>query len=342
MKWWPFLLLVALLACEDRETPKGTISLPEIPANFPIPDSIRFLSEQSIHQIELGRALFYDPGLSRDSSVSCASCHKQALAFGDGLAFSVGAHGGSGRRNAPPLFNLFYPQLFFKDGGIPRLEEVAMAPMDDHHELDLPLQDLSLRLRTSTFYVDEIKRIYNREPDPYSITRALMWFQLSLVSANSRYDDYQYREQQGTLTAQEQSGLDLFFSERTQCASCHSGPNFTDFQFHNVGLNMEAHLDTGRARITNNPADFARFKTPSLRNLGFSAPYMHDGRYSNLEQVLAYYNGGGDGYPGQDPRIKPLGLTEKELEDLEAFLYSLNDSVFVSHAAYQPLGGSQD
>lgn len=342
MKWWPFLLLLALLACEDRKAKYVTFSLPEVPENFPLPDSIRFLSEQSKKQIELGKALFYDRGLSRDSTVSCASCHKQALAFGDGLAFSVGAHGGAGRRNAPPLFNLFYRQLFFKDGGIPRLEEVAMAPMDDHHELDLPLQELSMRLRTSTFYVDEIKRIYNREPDPYSITRALMWFQLSLVSANSRYDDYQYREQQGTLTAQEQSGLDLFFSERTQCASCHSGPNFTDFQFHNVGLNLEAHLDTGRARITNNPADFGKFKTPSLRNLGFSAPYMHDGRFFSLQQVLAYYNIGGDGYPKQDPRIKPLGLTQKELDDLEAFLHTLNDSIFVSHAAYQPSADFRD
>lgn len=342
MKWWPLLLLLVLLACENQKVVQVHFSLPDIPENFPIPDSIRFLSEQNQKQIELGRALFYDRGLSRDSSVSCASCHKQALAFGDGLAFSVGAHGGSGRRNAPPLFNLFYPQLFFKDGGIPRLEEVAMAPMDDHHELDLPLQELSLRLRTSTFYVDEIKQIYNREPDPYSITRALMWFQLSLVSANSRYDDYQYRDKKEVLNAQERMGLDLFLSAHTQCASCHSGPNFTDFQFYNVGSHMEVHLDTGRARITNNPADFARFKTPSLRNLGFSAPYMHDGRYSSLEQVLVYYNGGGDGYPGQDPRIKPLGLTERELESLEAFLHSLNDSVFVNHAAYQPLAGSRD
>lgn len=335
MRHWAALLLITLLACDGQQEVASTFVLPDVPAEFPLPDSIRFPSEHNKRQIELGKALFYDRGLSRDSSVSCASCHKQALAFGDGIPFSVGAHGGQGRRNAPPLFNLFFPQPFFKDGGIPRLEEVAMAPMDDHHELDLPLQELSLRLRNSDFYVAEIYKTFQREPDPYSITRALMWFQLSLVSANSKYDDYLYKSSQ-LLSASESKGKDLFFSDRTQCASCHTGVNFTDFQFHNIGLNMESHLDTGRARISNRAEDFAKFKTSSLRNLGFSAPYMHDGRFNSLSEVLSYYNKGGDGYPGQDPRIKRLGLSPSELKDLERFLLTLNDSVFVTHPAYQP------
>ncbi len=335
MKIWPIWLLLAVIACESQPKSPASFRLPEIPTEFPLPDSIRFLSEHNRSQIELGRALFYDRGLSRDSSVSCASCHKQALAFGDGLPFSTGAHGGQGKRNAPPLFNLFFQQPFFKDGGIPRLEEVAMAPMDDHHELDLPLQELSIRLRTSDFYVSEIENIYQRQPDPFSITRALMWFQLSLVSANSKYDHYLYKSTQ-SLSASESRGEALFFSDRTQCASCHTGVNFTDFQFHNIGLNMAAHLDTGRARISNRVEDFAKFKTSSLRNLGFSAPYMHDGRFNSLSEVLAYYNRGGDGYPGQDSRIKPLGLSPSELQDLEQFLHALNDSTFVKHPAYQP------
>lgn len=335
MRHWAALLLITLLACDGQREVASTFVLPDVPAAFPLPDSIRFLSEHNKRQIELGKALFYDRSLSRDSSVSCASCHKQALAFGDGIPFSVGAHGGQGRRNAPPLFNLFFPQPFFKDGGIPRLEEVAMAPMDDHHELDLPLQELSLRLRNNAFYVKQVQEIYAREPDPYSITRALMWFQLSLVSANSKYDAYIYHSKQ-VLQASEIRGMELFFSDRTQCATCHSGVNFTDFQFHNVGLSMEAQLDTGRARISNRAEDFAKFKTSSLRNLGFSAPYMHDGRYNSLSEVLAYYNKGGDGYPGQDARIKPLGLTTAELHDLERFLLTLNDSSFVTHSAYQP------
>jgi cytochrome c peroxidase len=335
MRHWAALLLITLLACDGQQEVASNFVLPDVPAAFPLPDSIRFPSEHNKRQIELGKALFYDRSLSRDSSVSCASCHKQALAFGDGIPFSVGAHGGQGRRNAPPLFNLFFPQPFFKDGGIPRLEEVAMAPMDDHHELDLPLQELSLRLRNNAFYVKQVQEIYAREPDPYSITRALMWFQLSLVSANSKYDAYTYHSKQA-LQASEIRGMELFFSDRTQCATCHSGVNFTDFQFHNVGLSMEAQLDTGRARISNRAEDFAKFKTSSLRNLGFSAPYMHDGRYNTLSEVLAYYNKGGDGYPGQDVRIKALGLTIAELHDLEQFLLTLNDSSFVTHSAYQP------
>lgn len=335
MRHWAALLLITLLACDGQQEVASTFVLPDVPAAFPLPDSIRFPSEHNKRQIELGKALFYDRSLSRDSSVSCASCHKQALAFGDGIPFSVGAYGGQGRRNAPPLFNLFFPQPFFKDGGIPRLEEVAMAPMDDHHELDLPLQELSLRLRNNAFYVKQVQEIYAREPDPYSITRALMWFQLSLVSANSKYDAYKYHSKQ-VLQASEIRGMELFFSDRTQCATCHSGVNFTDFQFHNVGLSMEAQLDTGRARISNRAEDFAKFKTSSLRNLGFSAPYMHDGRYNSLSEVLVYYNKGGDGYHGQDARIKPLGLTTAELHDLEQFLLTLNDSSFVTHSAYQP------
>jgi len=340
MKWWLPLLLFVLLACKGQKEQKSTFELPTVSREFPIPDSIRNLTTHNLRQIELGKALFYDNGLSRDSSVSCSSCHKQALAFGDSISFSVGAHGGFGRRNAPPLFNLYLPQSFFKDGGIPRLEEVAMAPMDDHFELDLPLHELSLRLRTSPFYVAEFQKIYNRQPDPFSITRALMWFQLSLISANSKYDDYLYKG--GRLSDQEYKGMNLFFSDRTKCTSCHSGINFTDFQFYNIGLNMDLHLDTGRARISNDPADFAKFKTPSLRNLGFSAPYMHDGRYFELREVLEYYNRGGDDYPSKDPRVQPMGLSESELKDLEAFLLSLNDTTFVNHSAYQLSAGFRD
>jgi len=332
------LLLVLIFGMSQCANPErsATFQLPNIPKGFPIADSIRNMGEHEKRQAELGKALFFDKRLSRKDDVSCGSCHRPAQAFADVLTFSVGSNAGLGVRNTPSLFNLSFHELFFWDGGIPRLSEVALAPMDNMHELDLPIRELALKLRGIQSYKDWFADIYQREPDPFSITRALMWFQLSLVSANSRYDRYIYEQQADALTDLEKEGEALFFSEVTQCVACHAGPNFSDGQFYNIGLDMRATPDTGRARISLSWDDFGKFKTPSMRNLGFTAPYMHDGRFKNLEEALAYFNRGGDGSDGQDPRIRPLGLNEQQLESLKAFLLSLNDTIFINHSDYQP------
>lgn len=332
------LFLVLVFGMSHCAEPERTVKfeLPEIPKDFPIADSIRNMGEHEKRQAELGKALFFDKRLSRKDNISCGSCHRPAQAFADVLPFSVGSNAGLGVRNTPPLFNLSFHELFFWDGGIPRLAEVALAPMDNIHELDLPIRETALKLRGIASYKDWFAVLYQREPDPFSITRALMWYQLSLVSANSRYDRYIYKQQADALTDLEKEGEMLFFSETTQCASCHSGPNFSDGQFHNIGLDMRAAPDTGRARISLSWDDYGKFKTPSMRNLGFTSPYMHDGRFKSLDETLAYFNRGGDGTKGQDPRIRPLGLSEQQLESLKAFLLALNDTVFITHHAYQP------
>lgn len=337
MSRWALWLVLALVltACTQPSEPVA-FTLTHIPAEFPIADSIRNMGDHQKRQALLGRALFFDKRLSGNNDISCASCHKPDHAFADVLPLSVGSRAGLGVRNTPPLFNLTFHELFFWDGGIPRLSEVALAPMDNIHELDLPIRELALKLRKIESYKKWFADIFQREPDPFSITRALMWYQLSLVSANSRYDKYRYQGETNLLTDRERAGEALFFSESTQCAACHNGPNFSDSRFYNIGLDLSAAPDTGRARISLNWDDYGKFKSPSLRNLGFTAPYMHDGRYASLDEVLNYFNKGGDGSKGQDPHIKPLGLSDDQLLSIKEFLLTLNDTAFVRHSFYQP------
>jgi len=326
-----------LVACQPyyHEQSKD-FTMPFIAEAFPLADSIRNPNETRIKQILLGKALFFDPILSRDSSISCGSCHLPAFAFSDTLALSKGIGGAIGRRNTPALFNLSFHQFFFLDGGVHFFSSVAMAPLDSKIEMDFNIQALTYRLRASKYYTNQFMSVFGRIPDPSSILNALSSFQLSLISANSPYDSWLYLNDSLALSKPALLGKELFFSHRLACGECHAGPNFNDNLFHNIGLENKSNPDTGRARISMNWADYGKFKTPSLRNLSFTAPYMHDGRFGSLEQVIDYYNQGGDGFEGQDERIKALSLTETEKKALIAFLRSLNDSIFVNHPDYRP------
>ena len=309
--------------------------MPEVPADFPLPDSIREPSEHALAQIELGRMLFFDKRLSKSNQFSCASCHIPALAFSGGIDRNIGENQGRARRNTPALFNLWHYQAFFHDGGIPRLAEVALAPMDNSHELNLPIDTLVRKLWRIEDLNKAFRLVYHDDATPYSVTRALMWYQLSLVSANSRFDRWFYNKSQN-LTEAEIRGWKLFNSTKTQCNTCHTAPLFTDGQFHNIGYQNNLEPDTGRARISMLAEDEGKFRTPPLRNLAFTGPYMHDGSFAFIDDVLAYYNRGGDEHANKDKRIKPLNLSAIELSDLKAFLLSLSDSTFVKHRFYRP------
>ncbi len=313
-------------------SPEPNYQLPET-YNNRIPDSLIQLAANHKAQIILGRTLFYDPIVSRDSSLSCGSCHVASAAFGDRLQLSRGIdQQTSGLRNTPPLFNLFWRSSFFRDGGIPRLEQVALAPMQNHRELDLPLEELTMRLRANSFYKKRFAEVYDQEADPYTITRALAWFQRSLVSLSSPFDAWQAGKAE--LSAEAKAGWELFQQDRLACQACHPAPAFSDDLFHHLGLASEG-IDTGRAQISYNWDDFGKFRTPSLRNLSFSSPYMHDGSFQSLEEVIGYFNAGGKNHPLKHPAIQPLGLTDKEQRQLIAFLRSLDDSIFITWPAYQ-------
>ncbi len=327
MRCFSLIGLVCLLfGCSFEST--NEFNLPPIANYVKIPDSVRHYSEKDKKLAILGRALFYDPIVSLDSTLSCASCHVQASAFGDNLIVSRGYHGKTiGVRNTPPLFNLFVRENFFRDGGIPRLEQVALAPMQSPKELHQPLEDLVRRLEADRKWVSRFKKLASREITPYSVTRALASYQRSLISLNSPYDKYMDGDDKA-INESAKRGMKLFFS-KARCNSCHSGPFFSDDQFRHIGLFSEG-VDSGRAQIAYKWSEFGKFRTPTLRNLVFTSPYMHDGSFETLHQIIQYYNVGGSNHSLKDTLMKPLRLSRAEQEDLVSFLHALSDSTFVS------------
>lgn len=291
------------------------IDLPEFPED-------NTLTEQ---RIELGRRLFFDRSLSRNRTVSCATCHKPELAFSDGQPKSIGIDGREALRNSPSLFNVAWLDHIFSDGGSPNLELQVLAPIDDENEMDADLDVVLDRLRRNPLYVELAEVAYQRSLDAYVLTRALAAYQRSLVSLDSRFDRYYYEGDSTALSLSEQRGLHLFLSDRTQCSSCHQLPLFTDGSFRNTGLYLE-YADEGRKRVTLQYEDEGKFRVPSLRNVARTAPYMHDGSRADLTAVIEHYDQGGAGHFLQDFAVKPLALSPTEKADLIAFLGSLDGS----------------
>ena len=327
-----FICLAGLMALVQACSPSDPVqelrlsgALWNPPAAFPEPpqpEDNRFSPERWA----LGRALFYETALSIDSSIACASCHLPAFAFSDGRKVSLGVEDRAGTRNAPALLNLAYHPHFMREGGIASLEQQVAVPIQEHAEMAFNMVEAADRLAADPGYREAALLAYGAEPNPFVLTRALSVFERSLFSGSSPYD--QYLEGQGSMTAAADRGRDLFFSERTGCASCHGGFLFSTFEVLNNGLYAE-YSDPGLERLTNDAADRGKFKVPSLRNVALTAPYMHDGSLPDLEAVLDHYNNGGQGHPNQDDRVRPLALSAEELHDLEAFLHSLTDYTIV-------------
>lgn len=334
-RYWLFIVGTAtmLAACQVEE-PAQDAPFPllmELPAGFP---ELPFPAENAFTQArwELGKQLFFDPIMSVDSSISCASCHQPELAFSDQLAFSPGVAQRPGTRNATSLSNLAYHPYYTREGGIATLEMQVLVPIQEHNEFDFNILLIAERLLADSTYVQMAQAAYERDPDPYVITRALACFERSLLSGNSHYDQYQRGEK--TLSPGALRGEALFFSERTKCSQCHGGFNFTDYSFANNGL-YENYDDTGRFRLTGEENDRAVFKVPSLRNVELTGPYMHDGSLQSLEAVVAHYNTGGKAHPNKSAFLQPLLLSEQEQADLVLFLQSLTDPLFVNNPIFQ-------
>ena len=308
-------------------------ALMEIPEGFPemeFPESNEF----NMARWELGKKLFYDPVLSVDSSLSCGSCHKQALAFSDDVAFSDGVKGRPGTRNSPSLANIGYHPYFTREGGVETLEMQILVPIQEHNEFDFNIVYIAERLNRDSAYIQMSQAAYARVPDPFVITRSIACFERSLISGNSPYDRFEFQGDNKALDKAEKAGKELFFSEKTACGSCHGGFNFTNYAFENNGL-YKSYPDPGRFRLTGDPADSARFKVPSLRNVALTAPYMHDGSLADLEAVIDHYQSGGKGHSNQSDKIHPFTLTEKEKRQLMAFLSSLTDVGFITNEHFQ-------
>ncbi len=334
--WLHFLVAILVtLSCtqDDVEPTHFSPQLMEVPNGF---DEIEFPNDNAFSKSrwELGKRLFYDPMLSLDSTVSCASCHNSEFAFSDDVPFSIGVKNRIGTRNAPTLANVAYHPYFTREGGVPTLEMQILIPIQEHDEFDFNIVLLAERLKADSSYVQMSIDAYGRELDAFVITRSLACFERSLLSGYSRYDHYENYGDIDALTQNEINGMELFFSDKTNCSQCHGGFNFTNYAFENNGL-YHQYEDPGRFRFTGNMEDLAKFKIPSLRNINLTAPYMHDGSIQSLAEVINHYNSGGKNHPNKSALIHPLNLTDNEKAELLAFLQSLTDETFVNNPIFK-------
>lgn len=308
------------------------INLPAWFPDVPRPEGDAYVITKK--RFELGRKLFYDPILSRNNTKSCGSCHLASLALSDSVRFSVGLYGDTMMRNSPPLFNLAYATSMFKDGGSTTLEHQVLGPLDNVKEFDLIMPELLERIKVHPEYPQLIKDAYGREVDAFSITRAIAAFERAMISGNSPFDRYYYQGDQNAISASAKRGWTLFNDSKTQCVTCHSGFNFTNFTFENTGTHI-TYQDSGRAGITLNSSDHGKFKVPSLRNVEVTGPYMFDGQFKTLDEVLDHYAAGGKGHWNQSGLITGFSMTPQEKSDLKAFLLSLTDTEFLNNPDFQ-------
>jgi cytochrome c peroxidase len=307
------------------------------PAGWPVPVYNFKKNLPTKEGFELGRALFYDPVLSRDSSISCSSCHLSFTGFAHtDHDLSHGIEGRIGKRNAPALVNLAWNPVFHWDGGVLHLEQQAINPMIHPDEMGNTLQEVLRRLNQSPTYRRKFFAAFGDSViHTETLLKGLAQFTSSLISSGSRYDRYMAGDTAANFTEQEKSGLALF---RQQCASCHPEPLFTSFAFENNGLPPDSlEPDSGRYLITRKKADAFRFKVPSLRNVAASFPYMHDGRFRNLRQVMEHYaaNSVNSTTPGAKSLSETYLLGDKEKKDLIAFLLTLSDPAFLRKKEFQ-------
>ena len=352
------LLLISIIGCTEdppvvvdppeeeilQDTTKyefsyGALPTPDLPT-----DNIL-----TVEGVQLGRMLFYETMLSKDNIQSCASCHRQEHAFTDTTRFSIGVEGLPGKRQAMSVFNMAWnSNAFFWDGRAHLLRDQAILPIQDELEMDETLDNVIEKLSNEKMYRDQFTRVYgDDEITVPKLAKALEQFMLSIVSHDSKYD--QWKAGLVELTDSENRGRLLYETEYNpffpqfsgaDCAHCHGGANFENDQYMNNGLDPDAALsDLGRENATMNPADKAKFKVPSLRNIELTAPYMHDGRFATLEEVVNHYNEGIHPSATVDPAILAtsetgLFLTEEDKVDLINFLKTLTDYSFISDERY--------
>ncbi len=288
-------------------------------------------SKEPSTKVKLGKALFFDNILSKDHSISCASCHRPEFAFADNKVFSHGVNDSLGHRNTPTVMNVLSRPYFFYDGRVPDLESQVIIPIENPLEMNLPFGDAVLRIQEDEDYHRWFLSIYEEKPDSNNIVDALVRFQQSLESDGSAAHDLWNNDIDTTALSEAQlRGRDLFLSDRSKCFDCHFSPDFTGDEFRNIGLYDGVNLlDKGRFEVTKDSSDMGKFKTPGLRNVALTAPYMHNGMFATLEEVIDYYSNPYDfvEYPlNMDSiMVEPIHFTDQEKSDLVQFLHSLTD-----------------
>ncbi len=276
-------------------------------------------------KVELGRILFFDKRLSQDNTIACASCHLAKNAFTDGKPVSTGIRGQKGGRSAPVSFNRVFSSAQFWDGRADTLEAQSIGPFTNPIEHGFPNYDVMMaKMKKIPGYRKLFMDAFGEDITIENVGKAIASFQRTVLSGNSPGDRFDQGQEAGAISESAQKGLTLF-RDKARCTKCHSGFNFTDEKFHNLGIGWDDNkVDLGRYMVTGIAEELGAFKTPTLREIARSAPYMHDGRFKTLEEVVNFYNKGGVKNPHQDPLIIPLELTDQEKSDLVAFLHTLN------------------
>ena len=285
-------------------------------------------NEMSADKIALGRKLFFDKRLSLNETVSCSSCHIPKLAFSDQKKVSNGIMGRITDRNSPSILNSAYLKTVLFDAYLPTLEMQVIVPIQEHVEMGMDMIALMKRLQAIDEYRLAAKSIFNRDFDPWVLTRSIAAFERSLLSNNSRFDQYYYQNKKEKLSESEKEGWKIF-SKKLYCTECHPAPFFTTFLPDKNGVYQDINKDKGRYRVTNDSNDIGNFKIPSLRNVELTFPYMHNGSYQNIEEVIRHYSKGGKDNTFSNPIITPFKLSEKEIKNLKAFLFSLTDTSYM-------------
>lgn len=338
-------ICIGLSACGEQEKVKAPVNLPAeeqgeaqaseitpeellnslknhttlVPiGDVPIPEDNPMKQEV----LELGQILFFDPRLSGNNEVSCQTCHDPEMGYGDNQPTFDKYTGGNGARNSPTVINAGYYTTNFWDGRAASLEEQALGPIQNPDEMNQPLDDLIVELSAIKGYQDRFKAAFEDGITEQNIAKALAAFQRQIVVKDTPYDRFVAGDMEA-LTKQELSGLRLF-TGKAFCVTCHNGPNLSDNNFYNIGLNTE---DKGRQAVTEQEEDLGRIRTPGLYGITHTAPYMRDGSLATLEEVIDYYDRGGDNHPNKSIFIQkfmsPIGLTDQEKADLLAFLKTL-------------------
>jgi cytochrome c peroxidase len=326
-------LLVVLLAgtafAADSSATKDTVKVPLglLPIVWPADNPY------SPAKSELGRILYFDPRLSADNTVSCATCHSPQYAFTDGAAVSTGIRGQKGGRSAPTVINRAYSLAQFWDGRAATLEEQAKGPIANPIEMDHKHDACTSKIQAVAGYRGLFEKAFGTpEVTMDRMAQAIATFERTVLSGNSAYDRYK-AGQKTAMTPSQIRGMKVFF-DKAKCDGCHEGINFTSNSYHNIGVGMDKpNPDVGRYEVTKDPKDWGSFKTPTLRDIARSAPYMHDGSEKTLEDVVEFYDKGGKLNKNLDEKMKPLKLTVVEKKDLVEFMKALNGEGWQTIAA---------
>jgi cytochrome c peroxidase len=323
-------LALALTGCAG-EAPEAPVEEAawEVVVPLGLSDDLQVPADNPLtrEKVELGRFLYYDPRLSVAGDVSCATCHHPDHGFTDNRAVSEGHEGQTGNRSAPTVLNSTYSYLQFWDGRAASLEEQALGPIENPVEMGNSMEGMIENLDAIAGYAPLFEAAFGEaEITADRVAKAIASFERTVLSGNSRWDRFMDGDTTA-LTDQEQRGWELF-KGKAQCTLCHAGQTFSDSDFHNLGVGMDAaEPDLGRYLVTNDDADRGAFKTPPLRDISKTAPYMHDGSQDSLDVVMAFYNQGGEANPWLSDKMKPLDLTVEEMEDIIAFMRSLDGEI---------------